>query len=127
MTRIPLWPNKDFCQLINGRLFVVSPDHPASPPPYRQPYFAELGKDGDETEASKQAHKDREMKEHVWEGRPMDGVELTNPWVCDIDEYGTTLVSVFTYGLEGAENFFQTERWYYPPGAYDLLSVDCVP
>ncbi|KAL8293504.1 hypothetical protein RQP46_000205 [Phenoliferia psychrophenolica] len=119
---------KDFCALINGRLFVVSPDHPASPAPYRQPYFAVLDKDGEETEESKQAHEDREAREHIWEGRPRDGVELTSPWVCDVEEYGFTILSVFTFGLEGAENFFQTERWYYPPATWvDRLQAITMP
>lgn len=107
---------KDFCSLVNGRLFVVSPDHPASPPPYHRSHVKQLGTNSKETKQSKAEQKARAEKERAWDARPMDGIELTNPWVCDIEEYGTTLVSVFTWGLEGAEEFFGSERWYYPPG-----------
>ncbi|GAA5887903.1 hypothetical protein JCM6882_000795 [Rhodosporidiobolus microsporus] len=93
---------KDFCELVGGTLELVTPDHPACPPMWKMP-------GADET---------RRRKEDVWEGRPREGWELTNPWVCDVNEYGATLVNVFTWGLEGAENFFETERWYYPPATW---------
>ncbi|GAA6042075.1 hypothetical protein JCM8097_004096 [Rhodosporidiobolus ruineniae] len=93
---------KDFCEFVGGRLELVTPDHPACPPMWRMP-------GGDET---------RRQKEKAWEGRPREGWELTNPWVCDVPEYGATVVNVFTWGLEGAENFFEMERWYYPPARW---------
>lgn len=111
---------KDFCSLVQGRLFLVTPSHPASPPPYVQPHVIELDPDGKESAESVQKGETRRKKEAFWEGRPGDGQELTNPWVCDVEEYGATLVSVFTWGLEGAEHFFETERWYHGPGEYFL-------
>ncbi len=107
---------KDFCAFVHGRLINIGPDHPASPPPYKQPHVPVYGADGQETQESRAAEAKRREKEAFWEGRPREGVELTNPWVCDVEEYGTTLISVFTWGLQGAEEFFETERWYYPPG-----------
>ncbi|GAA5999929.1 hypothetical protein JCM10207_005976 [Rhodosporidiobolus poonsookiae] len=93
---------KDFCEFVGGRLELITPDHPASPPMWRMP-------DGDNA---------RRQKEDFWAGRPREGWELTNPWVCDVPEYGTTIVNVFTWGLQGAEEFFGTERWYYPPATW---------
>jgi len=109
---------KDFCAFVHGRLINIAPDHPASPPPYKQPHYPVYGHDGEETHESREKDRIRKEKESVWEGRPREGIELTNPWVCDVEEYGTTLISVFTWGLEGAEEFFETERWYYPPGKH---------
>lgn len=97
---------KDFCEFVGGRLELITPDHPACPPMWRDP----------------RGDAERKRLEDQWAGRPREGWELTNPWVCDIEEYGATLVNVFTWGLEGAEEFFQTERWYYPPGARALPS-----
>lgn len=91
---------KDFCEFVGGRLELVTPEHAASPALWKKP-----GAD---------AH--RREQEDRWAARPREGWELTNPWVCDVPEYGTTLVNVFTWGLEGAEEFFEMERWYYPPG-----------
>lgn len=109
---------KDFCTLVQGRLFLVTPSHPASPPPYVKPHDIELDADGKESAESVEREEKRREKEAFWEGRPVDGQELTNPWVCDVEEYGATLVSVFTWGLEGAEQFFETERWYHGPGEF---------
>ena len=95
---------KDFCEFVGGRLELVTVDHPACPAPY-------LVADADS---------ERREWEQKWANRPDDGQALTQPWVCDIEEYGTTIVNVFTWGLEGAEEFFRTERWYYPPGASPL-------
>lgn len=47
---------------------------------------------------------------------------MTGPWVC-IEEYGTTFISVFMWELEGAEEFFEADRWYHPPGEFLLFSV----
>ncbi|BGO91798.1 hypothetical protein NBRC10512_003453 [Rhodotorula toruloides] len=93
---------KDFCEFVGGRLELITPDHPACPPMWRDP----------------RGDAERKRLEDQWAGRPREGWELTNPWVCDIEEYGATLVNVFTWGLEGAEEFFQTERWYYPPARW---------
>ncbi|GAA5820609.1 hypothetical protein JCM11251_003074 [Rhodosporidiobolus azoricus] len=93
---------KDFCEFVGGILTLITPDHPACPPMWRM-----AGAD-----------EGRRQKEDIWEGRPREGWELTNPWVCDVKEYGATLINVFTWGLEGAEKFFETERWYYPPATW---------
>ncbi|BGP16631.1 hypothetical protein JCM10213_000453 [Rhodosporidiobolus nylandii] len=93
---------KDFCEFVGGKLELVTPDHPACPPMWKMPGADEA----------------RRKKEEAWEGRPREGWELTNPWVCDVEEYGTTLVNVFTWGLQGAEEFFEMERWYYPPATW---------
>lgn len=116
---------KDFCTFVGGSLTLITPDHPASPKPYKRPHEASLGIGGEETEDSLKKGKEREGKEQYWEGRPKEGWELTNPWVCDVEEYGTTIVNVFTWGLEGAEEFFETERWYYPPGTSLLTAFAC--
>lgn len=110
---------KDFCTFVGGELTLISPDHPASPTPYRETAsgeHVEVGMDGQETQASRDRRHQRAQKEQFWEGRPREGWELTNPWVCDVAEYGFTLINVFTWGLQGAEEFFETERWYHPPG-----------
>lgn len=91
---------KDFCEFLGGRLELITLEHPACPPAYLVP----------------DADSERREWEDKWAHRPDDGQALTQPWVCDVEEYGTTLVNVFTWGLEGAEEFFRTERWYYPPG-----------
>ncbi|KAI5480761.1 hypothetical protein MNV49_007167 [Pseudohyphozyma bogoriensis] len=109
---------KDFCHFLKGNLFVVSPDHAASPPPYHQTPVVEIAENGEETPESKARNDARREQERVWEARPKDGIDLTNPWVCDIEEYGTTVVSVFTWGLEGAEDYYGIERWYNPPAAW---------
>lgn len=111
---------KDFCSFLQGHLFLVSPDHPASPVPFRQPHVAILGADGEETPASVERFKEREAQERLWESRPRDGVELTSPWVCDIEEYGATFIQVFTWGFQGAEHFFGSERWYHAPGSHGV-------
>ncbi|GAA5843635.1 hypothetical protein JCM9279_000818 [Rhodotorula babjevae] len=103
---------KDFCEFVGGRLELVTVDHPACPAPY-------LVADADS---------ERREWEQKWANRPDDGQALTQPWVCDIEEYGTTIVNVFTWGLEGAEEFFRTERWYYPPARWlDRTEAVTVP
>ncbi|GAA6048631.1 hypothetical protein JCM3770_002066 [Rhodotorula araucariae] len=106
---------KDFCEFVGGRLELISLTHPACPPMYRVPG----------------ADKEQREWEDKWANRPDDGQALTQPWVCDIAEYGTTLVNVFTWGLEGAEEFFRTERWYNPPARWsdrvDEITVPLLP
>lgn len=114
---------KDFCQLVQGRLSLVSQEHLSAPPAYHMPHVPDLGLDGLQTAASIERKKLRDMKEAAWEARPMSGQDLTNPWVCDLPEYGFTMISVFTFGLEGGESFYGTERWYHPPGAFPSLSA----
>lgn len=97
---------RDFCDFVGGKLTNINPEHPASPPMYRDPA----------------ADAERRKLEDQWSKRPTEGWELTTPWVCDVQRYGATLVNVFTFGLEGAESFFQSERWYYPPGESSALS-----
>lgn len=92
---------KDFCEFVGGKLELITPQHSASPQMWKKPGVVD------------QERRDWEKK---WSERPREGWELTNPWVCDVEEYGTTLINVFTWGLQGAEEFFQMERWYYPPG-----------
>ncbi|POY74635.1 hypothetical protein BMF94_2396 [Rhodotorula taiwanensis] len=94
---------RDFCDFVGGKLTNINPEHPASPPMYRDPA----------------ADAERRKLEDQWSKRPTEGWELTTPWVCDVQRYGATLVNVFTFGLEGAESFFQSERWYYPPARWD--------
>ncbi|GAA5893512.1 uncharacterized protein JCM6883_003543 [Sporobolomyces salmoneus] len=106
---------KDFCEFVGGKLELITPSHTASPPMYKDP----------------NADAERKGWEEKWESRPREGWELTNPWVCDVEEYGTTLVNVFTWGLQGAEEFFQTERWYYPPATWtdrmDHITLPLLP
>jgi hypothetical protein len=94
---------KDFCEFLGGKLELITPEHQASPAMWKKP-----GGDSERREWEKK-----------WEERPREGWELTNPWICDVQEYGTTLINVFTWGLPGAEEFFRMERWYYPPGELD--------
>lgn len=94
---------KDFCDFVGGQLANIHPQHPASPPMYRDPHA--------------DVDPERRKLEDQWSNRPPEGWELTSPWVCDVERYGTTLVNVFQFGLEGGEQFYQNERWYYPPGA----------
>ncbi|GAA5984315.1 hypothetical protein JCM10908_006140 [Rhodotorula pacifica] len=94
---------KDFCDFVGGRLANINPQHPASPPMYRDPH----------ADAACRKQEDK------WSKRPPEGWELTSPWVCDVERYGTTLVNVFQFGLEGGESFYGSERWYYPPARWD--------
>ncbi|BGP55572.1 hypothetical protein JCM8202v2_003177 [Rhodotorula sphaerocarpa] len=94
---------RDFCDFVGGVQTNIGPEHPASPAMYRDPH----------------ADSARRKLEDKWNKRPAEGWELTAPWVCDVERYGTTLLNVFTFGLEGAESFFQGERWYYPPARWD--------
>lgn len=94
---------KDFCEFVGGKLELIGTDHQASPGMWKKP-------GGD---------RERRDWEKNWSERPREGQELTNPWICDVEEYGTTLINVFTWGLEGAEEFFKTERWYYPPATWN--------
>ena len=109
---------KDFCAFVGGKLTLITQDHPASPKPYHEDSKKEVGMTGEETAASKAYRAKRVEKEKFWESRPSDGQVLTNPWLCDVPEYGFTLINVFTWGLQGAEEFFETERWYHPPGEH---------
>ncbi|SCZ88201.1 BZ3500_MvSof-1268-A1-R1_Chr2-1g04255 [Microbotryum saponariae] len=100
---------KDFCELVKGELTLIDPKHPESPPPHRSSEHLSPG-------VSEEERNRRKEKEATWEKRPTEGHVLTNPWVCNVQEYNFTLINVFTWGLEGAEEFFETERWYHPPG-----------
>ncbi|GAA5925875.1 uncharacterized protein JCM15063_005149 [Sporobolomyces koalae] len=106
---------KDFCEFVGGKLELITPEHRASPPMWKRPG----------------ADSARKAREAQWEQRPPEGWELTNPWVCDIAEYGTTLINVFTWGLQGAEEFFEMERWYYPPATWtdrmDHITLPLLP
>ncbi|GAA6064655.1 hypothetical protein JCM10212_005241 [Sporobolomyces blumeae] len=106
---------KDFCEFVGGRLELVTPDHPASPAMWKKPNADPL----------------RREQEERWQNRPREGWELTQPWICDVQEYGTTIVNVFTWGLEGAEEFFEMERWYYPPATWvermDHITLPLLP
>jgi hypothetical protein len=107
---------KDFCDFVGGELSNIHPSHQASPAPWRSPKKQELGLDGQETPESLSRRKARQALEKFWEKRPSEGHQLTSPWVCDVPEYGFTLINVFNWGLFGAEEFFGSERWYHPPG-----------
>lgn len=107
---------KDFCDLVGGNLFNVGTNHPAHPMAYSAAHIVEMGSSGEESDASKERWRLHQEKESFWGSRGIEGQLLTNPWVCDIQEYGFTMINVFTFGLEGAENFFGTERWYHGPG-----------
>ncbi|SGY20852.1 BQ5605_C016g08156 [Microbotryum silenes-dioicae] len=102
---------KDFCELVKGELTLIDPKHPASPPPHRSSEHLPPG-------VSEEDRNRRKEKEATWEKRPTEGHVLTNPWVCNVQEYNLTLINVFTWGLEGAEEFFETERWYHPPATW---------
>ncbi|GAA5869791.1 hypothetical protein JCM3774_003849 [Rhodotorula dairenensis] len=101
---------KDFCDFVGGTLSNIHPQHPASPPMYRRDPHV----DSDPESAAR-----RRKLEDQWQNRPPEGWELTSPWVCDVERYAATLVNVFQFGLEGGENFYQNERWYYPPARWD--------
>lgn len=106
---------KDFCDFSRGKLELITPDHPASPAMWKKPG----------------ANQSRREWEKKWSERPREGWELTNPWICNIEEYGTTLINVFTWGLQGAEEFFEMERWYYPPATWvdrmDHITLPLLP
>ncbi|KAK4047254.1 hypothetical protein OIV83_005558 [Microbotryomycetes sp. JL201] len=119
---------KDFCEFVGGKLELVTTDHDAAPRPYKLKLRAEMDASGDETAESIEKKRRRREQEDRWERRPREGQELTNPWVCDVAEYGTTLVNVFNFGLQGAEEYFETERWYHPPATWvDRLHHITVP
>ncbi|KAK4047966.1 hypothetical protein OIO90_006004 [Microbotryomycetes sp. JL221] len=109
---------KDFCEFVGGRLELVTTDHVASPQPYRLKHQLELDSQGQETTNSVNKRIQQTQQQERWEARPREGQELTNPWVCDIAEYGTTLINVFNFGLQGAEEYFEMERWYHPPATW---------
>ncbi|SCV72175.1 BQ2448_4869 [Microbotryum intermedium] len=112
---------KDFCELVKGELTLIDPKHPASPPPHRSSTSLP-------PEVSEEERNRRKEKEAFWVKRPTEGHVLTNPWVCDVKEYNFTLINVFTWGLEEAEEFFETERWYHPPATWtDRLEAITLP
>ncbi|GAA5950735.1 hypothetical protein JCM3765_000593 [Sporobolomyces pararoseus] len=107
---------KDFCEFVGGKLELITPEHQASPQMWKKPGVVD---------------QERREWEKKWSERPREGQELTNPWICDVQEYGTTLINVFTWGLQGAEEFFQMERWYYPPATWvdrmDHITLPLLP
>lgn len=106
----------DFCDFVGGRQFNVGTDHPALPPPHRTPHTPVLGPDGKETTESIEAYRLRRENEDRWEARGEQWTQMANPWVCDIQAYGATLINVFTWGLQPDEVLFGEEPWYHPPG-----------
>lgn len=86
----------DFCNFLGGNLTNIDPHHPASPPTYRKTMPTILGTDGQETEASKEAKIKRRASEDMWENRPQSWF-YTRPWVCDLKEYNSTIINVFTW------------------------------
>lgn len=86
----------DFCNFVGGNLTNIDPHHPASPEVYRLPMANHLGLDGIETFDSKQLRRDRWSLEDTWDDRP-ESWFFTRPWVCDVEEYGATIINVFTW------------------------------
>lgn len=86
----------DFCNFVGGNLTNIDPHHPASPDVYRLPMANHLGLDGIETSESKQLRRDRWSLEDEWDDRP-ESWFFTRPWVCDVEEYGATIINVFTW------------------------------
>lgn len=86
----------DFCILVGGVLTNIDPSHPASPPIYRKQLPTILGPDGLETSESIEAKALRVIYENQWDDRPSSW-PITRPNVCDVKEYGATIISVFTW------------------------------
>lgn len=97
--------------MVGGRLFSVGNDHPAVPRPYRKAVADESALD-----AKVAVQELTDARKNV----PEAAQHLTNPWVCNMEDYGATLVSVFTFGLGGGERFFETQEWYHEPGERDF-------
>lgn len=109
---------KDFCELAGGQLTLISTDHPASPPPFYVSLPPELDAQGRETQASVARRRQQAEWDRTNAARSHDAQQLTSPWVCDVASRALTLVSVFTWGLEGAPMFFQGEQWYHNPATW---------
>ncbi|KAI5478939.1 hypothetical protein MNV49_004460 [Pseudohyphozyma bogoriensis] len=107
----------DFCDFVGGKLVNVDPKHPASPPTYRKPMPTIIGQDGEETIFSIEAKRKRREKEDEWEDRPKSWF-YTRPWYCDVEEYGATLINVFTWGMQDMEEVFQTEEFFHGPSTW---------
>lgn len=85
----------EFCDFVGGDLHHITPRHPASPPIYRKKLPTLLDANGDESEESKRRKEERRKKEDQWEFDRVKSWNITRPWVCDIKEYGATIVSSF--------------------------------
>ncbi|KAM0750730.1 hypothetical protein T439DRAFT_238448 [Meredithblackwellia eburnea MCA 4105] len=107
----------DFCNFLGGNLSNIDPHHPASPPTYRKPMPTILGADGKETTASIEAKQARRAAEDMWDDRPNSWF-YTRPWVCDLKEYNTTMINVFTWGMQDMEDAFQTEEFFHGPAMW---------
>ena len=40
----------------------------------------------------------------------------TSPWVCNVKEYNFTILTLFTFGLEGADELFENDHGHHGPG-----------
>ncbi|KAK4690851.1 hypothetical protein P7C70_g9476, partial [Phenoliferia sp. Uapishka_3] len=107
----------DFCNFMGGNLTNIPPHHPASPPVYRKPMPTIIGSDGNETAASVEAKTARRVMEDRWENRKGSYVQ-NRPWVCDLKEYNSTVISVFTWGLQDMEDAFRGEDFFHGPSTW---------
>lgn len=126
----------EFCDFVGGDLHHITPRHPASPPIYRKELPTLLDENGNESDESRRRKAERRKKEDEWEFGREAGWNNTRPWVCDVKEYGATLVSSFHWvraqshfascenadgrgrqGLEDMEEAFESEDFYHGPCA----------
>ncbi|BGP29360.1 hypothetical protein JCM10296v2_001099 [Rhodotorula toruloides] len=108
----------EFCDFVGGDLHHITPRHPASPPIYRKKLPTLLNAYGEETEESKRRKEERRKKEDQWEFDRAKSWNITRPWVCDIKEYGATIVSSFHWGLEDLEDAFESEDFFHGPSTF---------
>ena len=112
----------DFCNLVGGVLTNIVPSHPASPPIYRKQLPTFLGPDGIETAQSIEAKRLRVMYENIWDDRPSSW-PITRPNVCDVKEYGATIISVFTWVRFSSRQCFRTRADFSSQGLRDMEPV----
>ncbi|BGP22156.1 hypothetical protein JCM10295v2_001034 [Rhodotorula toruloides] len=108
----------EFCDFVGGDLQHITPRHPASPPLYRKKLPTLLDADGNESEESKRRKEERRKNEDEWEFDRVKSWNITRPWVCDIKEYGATIVSSFHWGLEDLEDAFESEDFFHGPSTF---------
>lgn len=109
--------NRDLCRLLKGNATVIDFNHPASPPRYQVNHVPILDPvTGQETKASYLKKILREDMEWRWSKVGSHEMKRTSPWVCDIDEYGFTIINIFTFGLEGSDEHFKDDEDHHGPG-----------
>jgi hypothetical protein len=124
----------DFCEFAGGQSTLITHDHRASPPPpppspMANATFEEflVAAGGDEELARKKQNLEAIREHHRIERWEKVSLPLTRPWLCRVEKWGFTVVSVFTFGMgmrRAEMEFFGWEAWYHPPSELSMSSQE---